>query len=539
MTKPPANFATYLGDQGYWIFPSLGFRKGAGAVVIDGQEMDWGDVPRTPSMRDKLAAQAHGRVMNRTGFSVLLQKTDPVPLCIVDFDPKDPKTAALSVDELWSLLFGEPVAAPSGLGVVRTPNGGTHFYMRVPRSCEPKVLVKQGMSLIEGLPIDTRVSGGTDTLLMLPGTRVKANDGKAREYDLIQFPERLEDLAEVPERFIARMHARVEFKAVEDAATPTEIEHLLAALALIPAVPPGQQNDTIARIGQVVGRLDLPWDALPPNITDQFADLMLPKLEGAERAWFKKSFLSGYKKGRSNAKKHGLAAKKRPIIRDVLDEVRILFGGDLWIKELITSTNRTEGYVIGVGGSLKDPEGSKATIEVKSFAELDEVFAQLVNATDASEEDLYASPLWLNQGYQRLLRQHLRTSRRREYLGMTIKETLQFSIEETVMDIFQEGGRVHRSFPSIKNDSPSFIFAPQGQVSKAVACFPKHEASILMQSCGDSMAGQRVFKTLAVRRTRNRATYYEVALSTLSRRAVTALSKTLREGLEDEVQQDT
>lgn len=536
--QAPETFGLDLAGAGFWVFPTTNYNKGARSVILRGEEVPWGDAihvsPEAASRnRDEIAARLSIPDASVTGYSLLLQPTDPVPLCIIDVDPKSDGARSLTPLDLWALLFGQPAQLPGGLGVVRTPSGGTHFYFTLPRGMLPGAVAIQQHRLADGLYVDTRVSGGTTAHLMLPGSRTTDHSGPkgVRTYELLQFPPSLTDLEPVPEAFAKRLVLRAPIKPTEEARIPTEVSHLLNICKGHIPVEVGNHNNFIAAVGQTLGRLDLTWDGLPNSVIEAFWQGLGPKVHGYDRAGFIKTFRSGYKTGRQNAEKHGVVAKKRASLHDVLEEFRLQFGGDAWVKELISEAGRSQGFRIGVGGTAETPEQARYAVEIDKLIDLNGVFAALVSTSpDTTEEDYFSSPFFTNTSFRTILLQHFRTVCRQERLGMPIEDLL-LNILGDMASMAADEKRVRLGIsdgPALSRETPPFLLMDPKDPAGLCLVVPSETHCRIVASIQPTNKAQRLFTEMAHRKRERRVDTYRVSLKKLPKRVQTHVMKKLR-----------
>jgi len=399
MSSDQAKVALALAARGYFVLPAYGHRKGAGVIGKRG----WGEfIDEGPDGKDLLDSYLHQSIHSgeATGFALCPRPTDPIPLLILDIDSYD------SGADVWP----GPDPKPPGLGEVRSASGGTHFYFRLPAGVDPAAL-PYDFDFGNGIKGETRVSRASKALIMLPGSRCLGKLGGVGEYTgSID----LDTLPEPPEGLLARLCARPKQEPRGEGGVPTEIAHLLE---LLPddVIPEGEQNNTIAKVGQMIGRM-YPVDALPRKVRDLLWEKFQPRITADwTEAQFNKALYSGHKTGRENAGKYN-RRDTHPTVSDVLSECDSLFGGTPWMKEIKDAQGKRTSYLIGIGGSAKRPDEAAYEVEVDKPA--DALFA-LTRITGADEDAVVRSPLHIQTGWGKVLSFHLNTGCEVEYLGAT------------------------------------------------------------------------------------------------------------------------
>ena len=386
---PKLDFAEKLAEKGYWIFPTYNRQKGARQVM--GKPWGW--------YLDNSSPEVVASMLSRTspsGASLCLNPSDPVQLLILDFD-LDPK-AGITWEKLWDVIStGLPV--PDGLGVTRSISGGFHVWFKLPG----KVKLPDKFDLGSGIAGEIRASTRPKTFIMLPGSIALNKEGKPGRYKM-DMEIAVDKLPEPPPSLMARLSSRTDRgnkEATNSRGIPTELSHFLEILDET-EFPEGQRNETIAKVGQIFGRI-IPSSDLSPEILSATWTKLGPKLgRGFNQKEFLKTIHSGFRTGRANANKFN-KREKHPTVTDIDSECSGIFGGTLWSQRLVDSSAKTVGYVVGVGGSEKRPDEAEIAVQIEPPFNIDEILPALAKATRVDPDVVVTSPIFIQPGWKKVL----------------------------------------------------------------------------------------------------------------------------------------
>lgn len=415
MSKPPAPppdaaAALALSAAGYWVVPLTGYHK---------SPPKFGDRTHGDILRDGdktyMDALVQAQQFTATGWSMILQHTDPVLLAVVDVD-----AYGLALDQAWNMLAGtDPL--PDATGIVHSASGGWHFWFRLPDALTAKKLPST-WDFGNGRKGDIRASRDTLQLILLPGSVAKGKHGDRGRYESVGHP--LADfsaLAPIPPSLLARLIGRGQSEPTPDpGGLPTEATHLLGLLRFISEIPAGEQNPTIAHVGQILGRIG-PADHPSADLLNAAWDVVRDRLTTAARdpwtfAAFERAIRGGYKTGRRNREKYG-TVNGDPSVTDVKAECEAIFGSVPWLVEIIDSKGVFQEFLLGHGGAPdeRDKATSISSIKDKELKHLLAEISRLIPSTD--QDALVRSPLFTRPAWGKVLHHMLRHGRQPERLG--------------------------------------------------------------------------------------------------------------------------
>jgi hypothetical protein len=287
MSSPTLSDPIALAEAGYWVFPLSDRRKWPSKSALGGR--DWGDYFTNPTL-------GHSALLGRlvvakdsaTGYGVVLQAGDPVPLVVLDAD-----LYGLDTPEAAWAAFGlpsEPMPA-----WVRSASGGYHFWWRWDPEMGDIERLPNKFS-IAGVSGEIRASRGMRALIVLPGS-VAVSKGKGIGH-YIAMPEMppVEELGTFPVSMFRRLTFDDPAAPVEKQ-LPTEAQHFLDLVGNMGEIPQGSRNETLAQFGQILGRC-LGWKSPSDEILAQLHEKVSPLLGGdfSDRE-FRSAVSGGWKRG--------------------------------------------------------------------------------------------------------------------------------------------------------------------------------------------------------------------------------------------------
>ena len=491
-------FAEKLAEQGYWIYPCYLRQKDARNIL--GRPWGW---YFENNGKELLASLLGGQSI--TGAAISLDKDDPRPLIILDFD-LDPMQDN-SWAKIWSTIAsGTP--PPEGIGVTKTISGGYHLWFRLPRN----VQLPDKFDFGSGIQGEVRASNRPKTFLMLPGSVAINKAGKPQKYEEL-VPIIIDELPEMPEHVLTKLQARPEqTKEHGPDGLPTEIIHFLEILSDC-EIAEGQRNETISRTGQILGRI-APHTNMPDLMLEKAWDALGPKLGKFKQAEFIKALRSGFKTGKANAGKF-LKRNPTPTVSDVKEECQTIFDGPMWMKKLIDSTGKCVGYNIGVGGSPKRPYEAETSIQLEEL-NMDDVLPYLAQAAKIPGNSVVTSPLFVQPGWKKVLQFILKSESTVEPLAIPPEDVFfeklnAWAIAAAADARFVNGWAEKRTWDK---GHPFFVYPRTGED----VCFslPERSYERLLRQIGDIGQGQRLSKKWLMKKSLiGRAKVWVVAFESL------------------------
>lgn len=355
-----------------------------------------------------------------SGAALCPAEDDPVPLLILDIDAYN-----TDLDTIWfSVAPGEE--RPETLGVVRSASGGWHIWFRLPEGTDIRRLPAT-IDLGRGIQGELRVSGPARRLIMLPGSTVMNKHGKAGLYKALT-PLVPEALPEPPEVLMSRILARRgtgQNERASEGGVATEAHHLLGILDMIDEVPEGGRNNTVSRIGQILGRIGpsgKPSEGLVRGLWDKLG----PKLGNLTQTEFRIAIQSGWKTGRKNADTYS-PRERHPTISDVREECEAVFGFLPWLCEVRDSGGKTKEWQVGFGGSAKRRNEASSVTKVR---DLGEVLPTLTRLGNADPDTVVRSPLFIQAGWTKALNFMLQAERGVDQMGIPPEERFWSILDE-------------------------------------------------------------------------------------------------------------
>ena len=393
-----------LSEQGYWVFPTNGRRKFP--TQFGGKKWD-------ALIKQGEHEVAHAYLVQEAGTGAALcpQKSDPIPLLILDLD-----TYGMAFNDLWSRLSPDS-PLPLNTGVVASPSGGFHIWFRLP----PDIVAERlpaSFDFGQGLTGEIRVSAKACRLIMLPESLVTNKNGKAATYNIVSGSLEPETLPFPPETLAARLVARPnQGKQTEVGGKPTEALHFLDLLELLGDIPEGSRNNTLARIGQVMGRLH-PGKGIDPELVAAIWSKMSPKLGDFKQPEFRTTVNSGWATGSKNGEKYQ-AREKNPTVTDVKAECESVFGHTPWLVEVFDSSGKLKETLVGFGGSAKRRhEASK----VAALTDLKQALPTLTRLASAPMDTVARSPLFIQPGWGKVLDFMMHVEKGVDHLGIPAED---------------------------------------------------------------------------------------------------------------------
>lgn len=466
-----------LSERGFFIFPVQDRRKFP--TRIGSKTWDW-----YMEQGEQELLHAHLlRCGNATGAAIAPAPKDPIQLFILDLD-----NYGTEFDEVWMQLApGE--AVPDGLGIVHSASGGWHLWFRLPDGTNTDSLPAT-IDLGNGLQGEIRASGPARRLLMLPESQVTNKHGKLGTYKAIGNFD-VGALPVPPSNLLTRLLARKGDKprgGKDSEGIPTEAIHLVRLLDKMEDIDEGTRNIVLAQIGQVLGRIspaEKPTDALLSRLWESVG----PKLGDLDQGEFQVAVASGWKTGRKNAETYG-PREKHPTVSDVRAECEAVFSALPWLIEIRDSGGKTREWQVGFGGSPKRPEEARHITKVK---DLGEVLPTLSRLTSADPDTVVRSPLFIQPGWERVLRFMLMSERGIDQLGVPPEERFWALLEDWSRIASNDLLFLERWTDKRPGSSQAFIVWPICGDPPAVVLPPALQEILLMQ-VGDIPKAKRLVK---------------------------------------------
>lgn len=400
-----------LSSRGFWVFPTQNRQKFPTLVM----GKPWDTLIKSGAHELAHASLVAG---GQTGAALCPQANDPTPLLILDLD-----TYGMDLSEVWSRLSPD-APMPKGIGVVQSPSGGYHIWFRLP----PDIIASRLPASVDfgnGVTGEVRVSSNACRLIMLPESLVINKNGKAAKYQTIIghgegtgltiLPDQL---PHPPETLAARLVARPnQGKQSEVGGKPTEAMHFIGLLDLVDSVPEGDRNNTVAHIGQVLGRLH-PGRQPDPELVRAVWDKIGSKLGNFKESEFRVAMNSGWSTGSKNGEKYQ-AREKNPTVTDIKAECESVFGSSPWMVEVFDSSGKLKETLVGFGGSAK--RRNEATC-VAALSDVRHTLPTLTRLSSASADAVARSPLFIQPGWAKALEFMLHVEKGVDHLGVPAEE---------------------------------------------------------------------------------------------------------------------
>ena len=395
---------TDLSSLGYWVFPTKNRQKFP--TQFNGRK--WDTFIKTGEHE---LAHAYLVKEQGTGAAMCPQSGDPVPLLILDLD-----TYGMEWGSVWDRVSPDN-ALPEGACVVASPSGGYHLWFRLP----PDVIAQRLPATLDfgdGITGEIRVSSKACRLIMLPDSLVTNKNGKPAKYEVILGELDPKKLAYPPETLAARLVARPnQGKRTEIGGKPTEALHFIEMLELIEAIPDGNRNNTVSRIGQVLGRLH-PGKSPDPELVSSVWDTLGKKLGNFKQTEFRVAMNSGWNTGSKNGEKYQ-AREKNPTVTDVKAECESVFGHTPWMVEVFDSSGKLKETLVGFGGSAK--RRHEAT-KVAALSDVKQALPSLTRLSSAPMDAVARSPLFVQPGWAKVLDFMMQVEKGVDHLGVPIED---------------------------------------------------------------------------------------------------------------------
>lgn len=415
--QPDPTCALALSRANYWVVPLTAYKKSP--PRFDGRTHGEILADNDKTLMDALV---DAQQFTATGFALIPQPSDPVPLCILDVD-----AYGISVEQAWMMLTGgglDPI--PQGTGIVRSASGGWHFWFRLPDIAAASRLPGT-WDFGQGRKGEIRASRAALQLILLPGSVAKGKHHQFGRYEAANLDAVCDPslLAPMPDSLFMRLSERNRngSDTPDPGGLPTEALKLLHLVHFISEIRPGEQNQCVADLGIILGRIG-PWDAPTPELINNAWDAIrdrLPCAHGRE-PWtfsdFERTVKSGYKVGAKNRKKRTeAAAPTDPSVTDVKAECEAMFGAVPWLVEVVNSKDEFQQYIMGYGGAQTERENATAICSIKD-RDLRNILAEISRIVPTADQDiLVRSPLFLSPAFGKVLRHMLLTERTHERMG--------------------------------------------------------------------------------------------------------------------------
>ena len=483
-----------LSEQGYWVFPTrnrqkypTSFNKRNWDTFIDGGEQE--------------LLHAHLLHDKGTGAALCPQPEDSTPLLILDLD-----TYGMAFDDLWLHLSPNEKPDPSLL-VVGTPSGGFHVWFKLPDDVNGEKLPAT-FDFGEGITGEVRASSKARRLIMLPDSLATNKNGKPAKYKIISGKLQPDKLPTPPASLMARLVARKDQGKADEGNQPTEVMHFLDLLAQIQEISPGERNNFIAKVGQIMGRLH-PGKKLAAELVGKVWDSLNVKLGDFSEKEFRIAVNSGWSTGSKNAEKYQ-AREKHPSVTDIRAECEGIFTGVPWLVEIRDSSGKTKEWMVGFGGSAKRRHEAN---RVTHLGDLRDILPTLTRLSSASLDTVARSPLFIQPGWSKVLEYMLSTEKAVDQLGIPPEERFWELLEEwsrissgdlLFMEAWTEKRPLGVStafivWPMTEEQPPALVIPPLlqetmltqlGDIPKAKRLVSKH---LLQKTLVGMRSGQRVW----------------------------------------------
>ena len=465
-----------MSEKGYWVFPTKNRFKYP--TALGSQKWD-------AFIENKEHELLHAHLLHHndtTGACICPQATDPVPLFIMDLD-----IYGEEFENLWIALSPNEAISEKA-GVVRSASGGWHLWFKLPDDVSPNSIPAE-VDFGGGVKGEIRVSSKARRMLMLPGSCVTNKHGSAGEYELVQDFD-IDTLPDPPESLMTRVLARKKTKtpSTETDAHPTEVTHYLDILRDLPSLPEGGRNVTVAKIGQVLGRLH-PAKRMPDNLFDEVWQIMTPKLGNFTQKEFSTTVLSAWKTGTKNADAYA-PRDKHPSVTDVKSECESVFTAIPWLVEVRDSGGKTREWLAGFGGSAKRRHEADKIVKLK---DLGDILPTLTRLTSADQNTVVRSPLFIQPGWSKALEYMLKTERAIDQMGVPPEERFWELLDEWARisagdRLFLEGWKEKRP----QGASHPFIVWPLESGQAPALVVPPMLQETLLTQIGDIPLAKRL-----------------------------------------------
>lgn len=453
-----------------------------------------------------------------TGWALAPHKTDPTKLILLDVDDY---SGTRTPQDVWQeLASGE---MPQGLGVVRSPSGGFHFYMAMPSTVQPSQL-PHSFDFGNGIKGEIRFSGqGGIKFLILPGSRTLNHDSKVRRYEA-QKDFNLAELPDAPAELIQRLTARVgteereedaqisdnlatalekgykrppSRKEIVESEMPTEFHHLMGILQHA-EIDEGGRNNFAAAVAQIVGRF---YRKRPNEVAMR---IMASAVQGAVDPPLPKSELmrtlySGLKRGQENSKKHD-AYIKHPSMSLVLTEARALFGSIPWLMIHLNQEGKPVAYELGIGGTAAARTPDSKSMTIVDFTQ-QSVLAALARLTGVDQDVLVRSPLFISVNWIKVLMHWLRSTAEIEYIALPTEAIFwdliqQWALQASDHEHFTSGiTQMHPESNALCNTRAKIVSDEKQEYRRMILVIHPINHEFLMMSCGDIGATKKLLRT--------------------------------------------
>jgi hypothetical protein len=401
-----------LSEMGYWVFPTRNRQKYP--TTLNNKKWD-------AFIEDNDQELLHAHLLHETGTGAALcpQPADKVGLLILDLD-----TYGMAFDDLWPHVC--PGEKPEkSLLVIGSPSGGYHLWFKLPEGVNADRLPAT-FDFGEGVTGEVRASSKARRLIMLPGSLVVNKNGKPAKYRILQGELDPATLSLPPTSLMTRLIARKDQGKASEGNQPTEVLHFIEMLEHLEGVKPGDRNNFIARVGQIMGRLH-PGKSLVPELVNAVWKQLHPKLgPDFEEKEFRIAVNSGWSTGSKNAEKYQ-AKEKHPSVSDVRAECEGIFSGVPWLVEVRDSTGKTKEWMVGFGGSAKRRHEAR---RVTHLGNLNDILPTLTRLSSASLDTVARSPLFIQPGWAKVLEYMLSTEKAVDQLGIPPEERFWELLEE-------------------------------------------------------------------------------------------------------------
>lgn len=498
---------------GFYVFPLQGYRKYPTKLGGRGWSWYW-DHSRLDILTAEGTAAAHQTGV--TGWGICPKDSDTTPLLLLDVDDYSGKTT----EEIWHELTNTDAAIPPGVGIVNTPSGGVHIWMRFPANVAPKA-IPHAFDFGNGIKGEVRFSGQEAAkFLVMPGTRALNKKQQVSRYS-VATTFNLTELEEPPPTLLARLTSRRGTDAKEDqdqvtsntvdgisdayiappsrkliieSAMPTEFHHLMSIVQQS-QVDEGGRNNFAAAVSQVVGRI------YRKRLNETAIKLMVDSIQGAvgtpiPASELKRTIYSGIKRGQQNAKNHDSFAKY-PGMTLVLTEAKSIFGSLPWVIMHLNSAGKPVAFEVGLGGDPVSRSGDRRSLTVLDFT-IQSVLAALTKLSTADQDVVVRSPLFVSLSWSKVLMHWLRTSAIYEYVALPTEAEFWGTIQQWAMQAaeaknFTDGlTLVHKDDNCLCHTTAAIVDKDMPAFRRLVLVIHPRMHEFLILACGDVGATKKL-----------------------------------------------
>jgi len=459
-------------DNGYFVFPTFNYSKEIPERVSGDS---WEMLVERGEADD--VSDFYFVSGGKTGAALCPSKHDSHPLLVIDLE--------LRLSD-WRKSWRElvPDEEPeNAMGVVRSPSGGYHLWMRLPPDVDPKH-IPPSFDFGTGVRGEVRCSGADPAFMMLPGSRALSASGTVESYEELQALD-LERLPDAPWGLLRRLTQRKEHQAASEPAKGAKAMDGLLKLCCAAAVGADEDDlyEHVRNAGVIAGSLGPEAGAMDDLDETLWGMMDETPLEPRQ---FRAQLNSGLKAGRAAMAQKGKSGG-RPGVSDMRSECITLFGAIPWLLERRDSTGTTKETLLGVGGSASRRHDARAMRSIKAKGDIVPALTQM---TGADHDAVSKSPIMTDADYRRNLEFHLATTKRVEYIGASPHEMF-WQVLNAWAAVAAEKGRIVQEKSKRPSGDVPFIHE-RGEV--AVLVIPPRQKERFMTQVGSVSAVEELSK---------------------------------------------